>query len=471
MAKNDVVVRTPQDLERKYNLASLLGLSKNVEINKQGMQKIENELNNFINTTVGDIEDLQEQIDGKVTTWYYIGEPTLNNEPAISWETDDIKSEHIGDLYYDKSTGYSYIFQFNSTYYWEKISDQDVTESLAIANAAKDTADSKRQVFITQPTIPYDTGDLWISDNEIFICQVSRHTGAFNSDDWINNLKYTDDTVANAVGEELTVLEGTVQTITKNYVKYTDLSTGGSTTIAGDNVNTGVIKSNGYISDVKGMAIDLDNGTIDSTNFKLDDEGNVDIRGLLNTAKGLLSNLQYEDTNIVGQVQESYGGLYIRKGTLKFDVYIPENFEIESATVNIIAYKTKNAYLSYSTGDISWIESYGKLQNIRLYKDPTIEEYTYSSELGVYNSSKTPTEITGAFGSGGYTNPSTEQATFSSINIKDSLNKGQNILTVQTADNVLDQETVGDAEKAAQQTQVCFGTVDIVGYISKGGNG
>jgi phage-related protein len=203
MAKNQVVVRTPQDLERKYNLASLLGLSKNIEINKQGMQKIENELNNFIVSTVGDIQDLQEQIDGKVTTWYYSGEPTLNNEPAKTWNTEELKNEHLGDLYYDKATGRTYIFQYGDKYFWEEIENVDVTEALAIANAAKDTADSKRQVFVVEPKTPYDVGDLWISNQEVFICQASRKAGEFNSNDWINNLKYTDNTVAYAVREEL----------------------------------------------------------------------------------------------------------------------------------------------------------------------------------------------------------------------------------------------------------------------------
>ena len=215
MPKNDVVVRTAKDLEKKYNLASLLGLSKNIEINRQGMQKVENELHNFIISTTGDIQDLQSQIDGKVTTWYYEGEPTLDNEPANSWNTEEL-NEHIGDLYYDKATGYSYIFQYDTEYHWEKIEDADVIEALAIANAAKDTADSKRHVFVIEPTTPYDTGDLWINNNEIFICQVSRKTGEFNSNDWINSLKYTDDTVAYAIREELnTFIAATVADIEK----------------------------------------------------------------------------------------------------------------------------------------------------------------------------------------------------------------------------------------------------------------
>ena len=143
-------VRTAQDLERKYDFASILGLKKNVETSEKGLTEIKNELLNFMNATVGDLKDLQDQIDGKVTTWYYNGQPSLENYPVNTW--DDDKENHIGDLYYDKDTGYCYIFQKdNETYMWQKIEDKDVIESLALANSAKDTADNKRQIFIKEP--------------------------------------------------------------------------------------------------------------------------------------------------------------------------------------------------------------------------------------------------------------------------------------------------------------------------------
>lgn len=278
-------VRTAQDLERKYDFASILGLKKNVETSEKGLTKVENELLNFMNSTVGNIEDLQSQIDGKVTTWYYNGQPTLDNYPVNIWEDD--KENHIGDLYYDKETGYCYIFQKETDFSWKKIEDKDVIESLAIANSAKDTADNKRQIFIKEPKTPYDTGDFWINNNEIFICQVTRKTGNFNSKDWINNLKYTDDTVAEAVDGKLTVLSGTVTEITQNYVKYTDLATGGSTTIAGDNIKTGVIKSNNYKEGTTGMLIKLLDGSIDTKNFKLDAEGNAECSNMKITGGNL----------------------------------------------------------------------------------------------------------------------------------------------------------------------------------------
>ena len=246
MANN---VRTVEDLERKYNFSSLLGLSKNVKMNKESITKVNNELYNFVISATNRIDDLNTQIDGKISTWYYSGEPTLSNYPASEWTEDDDKLAHKGDLYYDKLTGYTYIFEYvDSVYKWSRVKDEDIVDAMSLANSAKDTADNKRQIFIVQPTTPYSCGDLWISSNEIYICQIERLTGDFDAGDWINNLKYTDNTYAQAIVDELggittKVLEGTVTQYTKNWVKFTDLATGGSTIINGSNITTGQINT------------------------------------------------------------------------------------------------------------------------------------------------------------------------------------------------------------------------------------
>lgn len=154
-----------------------------------------------------DIEDLQTQIDGGITNWFYDGEPTLENEPASTWTTDKEKSVHVGDIYYDNNTGYAYRFKGETasdgtvTYSWIRITDSDVTKALADAQAAQDTADSKRRVFYTTPTPPYDQGDLWVqgSSGDIMRCQTAKASGGtYASSDWVKASKYTDNTVANA---------------------------------------------------------------------------------------------------------------------------------------------------------------------------------------------------------------------------------------------------------------------------------
>ena len=205
-------LRTPEDLERKYDLKSILNLKENYELQKNGLNKVENELNNFVIATGKNLKELQDQVDGNITTWFYSGVPTASNEPASTWITDTEKNNHLGDLYYDKDTGYAYRYSLdNATYSWIKITDNDVTQALAIANSAKDTADSKRRVFVVQPTTPYDVGDLWIKDEELYRCQTTKASSeTFEENDWIIATKYTDDTKANQVGENLTILSGTV---------------------------------------------------------------------------------------------------------------------------------------------------------------------------------------------------------------------------------------------------------------------
>ena len=79
---------------------------------------------------------LQEEIDGAIETFTVSEIPTLNNEPAVNWTTDDIKSAHVGDLCYvvnssSDNDGFCYRFQYNGTAYsWALIKDNDVTKAI-----------------------------------------------------------------------------------------------------------------------------------------------------------------------------------------------------------------------------------------------------------------------------------------------------------------------------------------------------
>lgn len=213
--KNDIAKAiTIEQLKQQYNLDSKKILSA-IEQESNKLTKVENEMNNYIEVVTKEINSLQDQVDGNITTWFFSGIPSLENEPANTWETIADKDKHIGDLYYDKDTGYAYRFQLSDgVYSWQKLTDNDVTEALAIANSAKDTADSKRRTFLGTPTPPYDSGDIWVNSGKIFICQISRLEGdSYVDGDFIDELNYTDDTYAEEVNGKLTVLSGKVTTI------------------------------------------------------------------------------------------------------------------------------------------------------------------------------------------------------------------------------------------------------------------
>ncbi len=209
-------VRTAQDLERKYNLSDLVGIKKAVQQSVEGINKTNTELENFMKSTLGEIEELHKQVDGNITTYFYSGVPSLSTLPTTEWKVEEYNA-HLGDLYYDRNTGYAYRFALiENTYQWEKIVDNDVVEALALANAANDTADSKRRVFTSQPTTPYDNGDLWFNNQEIYICQISKgKEETYADNDFIIATKYTDDTLATQVGDNLEVVRGQVLTITE----------------------------------------------------------------------------------------------------------------------------------------------------------------------------------------------------------------------------------------------------------------
>lgn len=216
MSKQDKQgVRSPTEHERKYDHAAIEIVKKAVKNHEEGINKTNQILEDFVKSTLGSLEEMQSQIDGSIETHFYSGVPTLENEPASKWTTDEEKQKHLRDLYYDKDTGRAYRFVFDEEIYgWFEIEDNDMAQVLAIANAAKDTADSKRRIFVTTPVPPYDNGDLWLNNQEIFVCQISKPEGeAYADDDFVPATKYTDNTYAIQVGDNLEILRGTVAKI------------------------------------------------------------------------------------------------------------------------------------------------------------------------------------------------------------------------------------------------------------------
>ena len=228
-------VRTAQDLERKYNLADLVGVKKAVELQEEGINKTNATLEQFMASTLDSIDDLQQKIDGSVTTYYASGVPTLSNYPANEWPEEEYPI-HIGNMYYDKDTGYAYRFFLDGdTYAWVKIADSDVEEALRIANEAKDTADGKRRVFTVTPFVPYDVGDLWLYSKDLYVCKTAKTaTETYSSSDWEKATKYTDDTALNTFisgeyADDLTEINNTIDKKAETWYQNTDPSTSWTT--------------------------------------------------------------------------------------------------------------------------------------------------------------------------------------------------------------------------------------------------
>lgn len=195
---------------------------------KESKNYADGKVSDFAETVTKSVADLQNQIDGQIETFYYDYEPTLKNIPASDWTTEDDKKKHEGDLFYWKSKGYAYrFFKDGDTWKWQLVQDTDVTKALQTASFAQSTANSKCRVFLTQPTPPYDTGDMWNQgqNGDILTCVVARADGAsYVETDWQKLNKYTDDETANKALEEarksramIINLDNDYQAITTDY--------------------------------------------------------------------------------------------------------------------------------------------------------------------------------------------------------------------------------------------------------------
>lgn len=456
MANN---ARTIEDLERKYDFASLLGLSKNIKMNKDSITKVQNELANMLNTLIINLKDVLDS-QSEVSLWFYSGTPTTNNEPYTKWT---IPADHYGDIYYDQTTGYVYQYFSNG---WKRNTDLNLVQAMALTNVELDTTtDHERKVYFTQPTPPYSSGDWWIlEDGTLKICQIGKTTGEYEANDFIVSSKYVA-TVATKTGDTLTVLEGTVTEITKNFVKFTDLATGGSTTINGSNIKTGTINT--------------DNVTIGNGNVQMTKEGIklkngakvIGENGLMNTY--IFTSNDFEFCGFTGDDPIGWVNTSVSKVGPSILFNIPEGLNITSAKVILFhapAYAGGQRYIE-ETDTVESFNVWGYCRNLKLYKANNINsrqyEYDIASELRETNDTEY-IEISGAFGNNGWTatkpnntTHNTERVT--SIDIKKSISVGLNELKIQPGDESIPSTNPQDI---AAKSSFVYIMIKIDGYMS-----
>lgn len=164
-----------------------------------GKESLENK--DFINNTLpGILSEIQSQLDGQIEQFFETYDPTLTNAPAKDWTTNQMKENHLGDLFYNTESGKVFRFIKNgSVYSWQVLQDSEVAQALALANDALALAKTKRRIFTSTPYTPYEVGDLWVQggSGDIMCCKTSRATGSYTSSDWEKASKYTDNTELN----------------------------------------------------------------------------------------------------------------------------------------------------------------------------------------------------------------------------------------------------------------------------------
>ena len=181
----------------------------------------DSELNNFIYTDYAEtLVEISNSIDKKAETWFQATDPALQwtdnstSEPLQDhtganitdstganiltvWERE--KAAHNGDLWNNTENQKTYIYNGSA---WQEMTSTP-------PQAVFDAIDGKAQIFIKQPTTPYDVGDLWFdsSSADIMTCVTARESGSYVAGDWQKRNKYTDNSAVDALDKALTQLE------------------------------------------------------------------------------------------------------------------------------------------------------------------------------------------------------------------------------------------------------------------------
>ena len=144
-------------------------------------------------------QSLQDQLDGKVESFFESYDPLLDNEPAVSWDTPELKESHLNDTFTNTETGRSWRWLFKGgAYGWVEISDTQASEALAKANEALGLVSGKVAVFVDQPISPYNEKDIWLQggNGRIKYCTTTRtEKEAFYEADWADADNYYEEIV------------------------------------------------------------------------------------------------------------------------------------------------------------------------------------------------------------------------------------------------------------------------------------
>lgn len=377
MNKQDCVgINNWQEVERRLQAQNqIIGAGNNTIV------KVNNTLNSFLNALVLNLKDIIED-QSEISLWFYsIDEPTTNTEPYISWTNP---SEHIGDFMYSRTKGI--VYQYTSSG-WIKNTDATLLKAMALTDSELASTVHERKVFTTQPIPPYRSGDWWIkSDGSLFICQIGK-TDKYNENDFISSVNYAG-AIAEKSGNVLEVLKGTVITTTDSAVIYLDKATGTTSQISGDSIRTGIIQSNNYVSNQVGMALNLNQGTIDTKNFKVDSSGNVNLYNgaTVITDKGLMTNLQFVGVNLNYNLNGLFGNYWDGNNSLSsywiiINANIPANFIIQKAYIRIVEHP------------VYWnnLSSYGYVKQLAIYRMKSTDKLisNYQTEDNILDSMST----------------------------------------------------------------------------------
>lgn len=369
------VARTASD---KYNASDWV---------KKDSYASKDDMKNYVD---GVTKDMQDQIDSKAEQYFYAYDPTLDNEPAKSWTTDEEKEKHVDDLFYNTETGKAYRFMKgdDGSYKWELVQDKDVTNALEAASKAQDTADGKRRVFTADaskdehPDPPYDEGDLWYTGAEVLVCGKPKAKGeAYDAGDWGKKDNYTNkDEVIDAVDKKLTQ-EDIFNRLTNNGASQGMFIEDGNvyfnaTYIKSGEISTDLIKSGKLSSKDGSVYFDLNNSEIHTTDNKFVttlDKNSIIIKSGDNTLARLSGYDETYGTENVVQIADAM---------LKLDTYQYDDTEKTTTHTNTMV--LDGSSITFRAGEVTSSSSMSSLSKAGL----STERITFNNAIGTLTAQK-----------------------------------------------------------------------------------
>ena len=241
------------------------------------------------------LDDYLEQLDGRIQTF------SQTTDPSIDWTTTALKEQHSGDIWINPNNGLTK--QWTGTK-WVEITDSEL----------KKLAESKAQIFTSEPKPPYYVGDLLIPDKDIksgtktyYAKKVYKYDGT----NW-TEINYTDDTKADTVDTKIGYFQQNVNKLLNADLPTTENGSdyvfspyigGGYLYIKGDNGSVEINPK--LITGYTGRSGDIFNikSSNDTSVFNVNTNGQVTIRGGNSS-----SSIQLDGTN---------GSIYTTNGSSK----------------------------------------------------------------------------------------------------------------------------------------------------------
>ena len=283
----------------------------------------------------GLINNLQDQVDGSISTYFLQGEPTNTNEPANAWKSEEERNRHIGDLYYDTNTQYCYRWTYGTrAYKWELVRDTGITEAVQKAAQALDTAQTKMTVYSTWPDSP-QTGDLLIPSNDFeqnsnqyiagtiykydgkswvpVLAEDARYDSFYK--EWGQDKQSLEQAISGKINKTDVKIETSIDPITGLQTTTTTIGEQASTTYSSPNGN--YVLTNVGIGNNKGVVGDFgyDTGYFEISTDGLMQANNAIIHGTIFANAGQIGRMTIGDINnkIVGK------NLILNSANLSYD--------------------------------------------------------------------------------------------------------------------------------------------------------